>query len=66
MATKNDITGDTIQSRTTNKAYEEGWDRIFGNKQKEPQKEPQKVLRKTEKTPVLTPEHYTNNQSKKT
>ena len=62
MATKNDITGDTIQSRTTNKAYEEGWDRIFGIKQKVPQKVP----RKTEKTPVLTPEHYTNNQSKKT
>ena len=58
MATKNDITGDTIQSRTTNKAYEEGWDRIFGIKQKVPQKVPQK----TEKTP----EHYTNNQSKKT
>ena len=62
MATKNDITGDTIQSRTTNKAYEEGWDRIFGIKQKVPQKVP----RKTEKTPLLTPEHYTNNQSKKT
>ncbi len=29
MATKNDITGDKIQSRPTNKAYADQWDRIY-------------------------------------
>jgi len=32
MVAKNDITGDAIQSRTNNRAYEDGWDRIFGKK----------------------------------
>jgi hypothetical protein len=32
---KNDITGDSIQSRASTKAYEEGWDRIFGKKDDE-------------------------------
>lgn len=32
MTAKNDITGDSIKSRTSNKKYEDGWDRIFGNK----------------------------------
>ena len=32
----NDVTGDTIVTKQTNqKAYAEGWDRIFGNKEKE-------------------------------
>ena len=35
MVTKNDITGDTIKSKLNNKAYEDGWERIFGNKDKE-------------------------------
>lgn len=31
MAAKNDITGDKIKSKTGNqKAYADGWDRIFG------------------------------------
>jgi|TARA_B110000908_G_scaffold142511_1_gene170744 hypothetical protein len=32
MATKNDITGDTIQTKIGGKDYADGWDRIFGNK----------------------------------
>jgi hypothetical protein len=40
MATKNDITGDTLKSRVSNKNYNDGWDRIFGNKnQKEKQQD---------------------------
>jgi hypothetical protein len=34
MATKNDVTGDTIQSRTNSKQYAENWDKIFGKKDK--------------------------------
>ena len=34
MATRNDITGDEIKSKKSNKAYEDGWDRIFGKKEK--------------------------------
>lgn len=29
MASKNDITGDDIKSKPNNKAYQDGWDRIF-------------------------------------
>ena len=32
MATKNDITGDTLKSKGQSKAYDDGWDRIFGKK----------------------------------
>ena len=40
MATKNDMTGDTLKSRVSNKNYNDGWDRIFGNKnQKEKQQD---------------------------
>lgn len=35
MASKNDITGDSIQTKTSTKAYEDGWDRIFGEKEEE-------------------------------
>jgi hypothetical protein len=35
LATKNDVTGDTIQSRTNNKKYSDNWDKIFGKKDKE-------------------------------
>ena len=35
MATKNDVTGDSLTSRVANKKYDEGWDRIFGKKKKE-------------------------------
>jgi hypothetical protein len=34
MAAKNDITGDSIQSRAGSKAFDEGMDRIFGEKKK--------------------------------
>lgn len=32
MSAKNDITGDSIQSREPNDAYRQGWERIFGEK----------------------------------
>ena len=32
MASKNDITGDVLQSRMNSKAFEENFDRIFGKK----------------------------------
>jgi len=35
VASKNDITGDSIQTKTSTKSYEDGWDRIFGKKEEE-------------------------------
>lgn len=32
MATKNDITGDSLTSKASTKQYDDGWDRIFGKK----------------------------------
>ena len=32
MATKNDITGDTLKTKPASEKYRENWDRIFGNK----------------------------------
>ena len=32
MASKNDITGDSLTSKASTKAYDDGWDRIFGKK----------------------------------
>ena len=33
MAAKNDVTGDSIQTKASNhKAYGDGWERIFGKK----------------------------------
>jgi len=32
MATKNEITGDSLTSKASTKAYDDGWDRIFGKK----------------------------------
>ena len=34
MAAKNDITGDSIQTKAGNKSFDEGMDRIFGEKKK--------------------------------
>ena len=44
MPSKNDITGDTIQSKSPSKAYEDNYDRIFGNKNE------LKIARETSKT----------------
>lgn len=33
MATKNDVTGDTIQTKVSTKEYRENFDKIFGEKQ---------------------------------
>lgn len=35
MATKNDITGDALRSKAPSKKYADGWDRIFGPKDKD-------------------------------
>lgn len=32
MATRNDITGDSIQTKTSSQAYRDNWDAIFGKK----------------------------------
>ena len=44
MAAKNDVTGDSIRSKTSSKAYSDGWDRIFGKKK--PTKRKQTTKRK--------------------
>lgn len=33
MTTRNDITGDTLQTKATTDKYRDGWDRIFGKKE---------------------------------
>lgn len=35
MATRNDITGDSIQTKSNTKAYRDNWDLIFGKKEEE-------------------------------
>ena len=35
MASSNDITGDTIQSRASTDLYRDNWERIFGKKRTE-------------------------------
>jgi len=34
MATRNDVTGDELKSRGNSDAYQSGYDRIWGNKNK--------------------------------
>lgn len=34
MAAKNDVTGDSIRTKNSNKKYAEGWERIFGKQRK--------------------------------
>lgn len=33
MTTRNDITGDSLTTKTSTDNYRDGWDRIFGNKE---------------------------------
>lgn len=35
MATKNDVTGDPLISKSPTDSYRDGWDRIFGQKKQE-------------------------------
>ena len=44
MATKNDITGDSIQTKHGGKDYSDGWERIFGDKGDKNQKHKQQDL----------------------
>jgi len=39
MATKNDVTGDALRTKASNKKYDEGWERIFGKKSNSDNKE---------------------------
>ena len=39
MATKNDVTGDSIRTKTVSKAYRDNYDRIFRKKKKAVKKE---------------------------
>jgi len=39
MATKNDVTGDSLVTKIQSNMYDEGWERIFGKKKKEEGKE---------------------------
>jgi hypothetical protein len=38
---RNDITGDSLVSKTANQAYRDGWDRIFGKKKEEKKQAPE-------------------------
>lgn len=35
MVAKNEVTGDALRSKGPSKKYDEGWDRIFGKKNKD-------------------------------
>jgi hypothetical protein len=39
MATKNEITGDSIKSKGPSKAYSDNWESIFGKKKKDEKKD---------------------------
>jgi len=39
MATKNDVTGDAIQTKLASDAYRQNWERIFGKRPKKKKKE---------------------------
>jgi len=45
MTSKNDITGDSIQTkiRKDNKTYADNWEKIFGNKEKKEEKKEETV-----------------------
>lgn len=44
MAARNDVTGDSITTKSSSNAYRDNWDRIFGekNKTKESESDEQK------------------------
>lgn len=44
MAARNDVTGDSITTKSSSSAYRDNWKRIFGekNKTKEPESDEQK------------------------
>lgn len=43
MAATNDITGDKLVSKKTEESYRDGWDRIFGKKEKVEETENEEV-----------------------
>lgn len=54
MAAKNDITGDSIQTRTITQTYRDNYDLIFGNKngRKKEEKTPETTNESVEETPA--------------
>jgi|14BtaG_2_1085337.scaffolds.fasta_scaffold07842_8 hypothetical protein len=48
----NDITGDALRSRAQNRAYDEGYERIFGGKKKSVQTELEEKKDYKKKTPA--------------
>jgi len=45
MASKNDITGDSLVTKNTNDSYRDGWDRIFNKDKTEKEKENEEQIR---------------------
>ena len=43
MATRNDITGDAIQTKNTSQSYRDNYDLIFGNKNKKKDEKDEKT-----------------------
>jgi len=43
MAARNDITGDSIKTKSSSQAYRDNWDAIFGKKEKEVKEDPHAV-----------------------
>lgn len=50
MATKNDVTGDTIQTKLASDAYRQNWEKIFGKKDKKKKDEQRRSSRKVQPT----------------
>ncbi len=48
MTAKNDITGDTIATKSNSDLYRSGWERIFGRRQEN--KEPEQPTNSSEQT----------------
>ena len=50
MAAKNDVTGDSIRSKASSKAYRDNYDKIFGKKKKKEDKKADVVEWKTRRS----------------
>lgn len=46
MATKNDVTGDAIQTKLASDLYRQNWEKIFGKKKKKKKEDGQRASRK--------------------
>lgn len=50
MSAKNDVTGDVLKTKATTQEYADGWERIFGNKQKKQEEDDKKSQRPSRET----------------